>query len=177
MRRILIALTVLLALGMIPTVAMANIVVSIVDANAPSGTHLQEGSINCSVDSVTLAVTCTRFELSGVGNTNVDVDLDAKWTATVDCFNKGTNPNNPIESHTSDFSDTKAITVDSTKNGRLTVPSQSVNPASVTQVCPNPNWTPKIRGGTLTLVSFTYTVTFAGFEGPPLQPYITITGP
>jgi hypothetical protein len=40
------------------------------------------------------------------------------------------------------------------------------------QTCPNPNWTPTIPGG-ITLSSFTYTVTFAGFSGP----YITITGP
>ena len=40
------------------------------------------------------------------------------------------------------------------------------------QVCPNPNWTPSIRPGTLTLDSFTYTLTFAGFTSP----YITITG-
>jgi hypothetical protein len=49
----------------------------------------------------------------------------------------------------------------------------TANPGSVTQVCPNPNWTPVIRAGTLTLTSYTYSVTFAGFSGP----YILITGP
>jgi hypothetical protein len=39
--------------------------------------------------------------------------------------------------------------------------------------CPNPNWTPEFHPGTLTLNSFTYTLTFAGFTGA----YITITGP
>jgi hypothetical protein len=34
-----------------------------------------------------------------------------------------------------------------------------------------PNWTPSIRAGTLTLNSFTDTLTFAGFTSP----YITIT--
>jgi hypothetical protein len=39
--------------------------------------------------------------------------------------------------------------------------------------CPNPNWTPEVRSGTsITLSSFTYTVTFAGFSSPA----ITITG-
>jgi hypothetical protein len=45
-----------------------------------------------------------------------------------------------------------------------------VSPFSAPQVCPNPNWTPQIRAGSLTLNSFTYTLTFAGFSSP----YITI---
>jgi hypothetical protein len=39
----------------------------------------------------------------------------------------------------------------------------------VGQVCPNPNWTPVIRGGTLTLVSFSYTLTFEGFSAPAIE--------
>jgi len=62
--------------------------------------------------------------------------------------------------------------VPSTRNGQLRVPAQSVSGFDAPQVCPNPNWTPSIRGGTLTLVSFTYTLTFAGFSNP----YITIDG-
>jgi hypothetical protein len=46
-----------------------------------------------------------------------------------------------------------------------------VSPFSAPQVCPNPNWTPQIRPGTLTLNTFTYTLTFADFSSP----YITIT--
>jgi hypothetical protein len=53
----------------------------------------------------------------------------------------------------------------------LRVPAQSVSGFGAPQVCPNPNWTPSIRTGTLTLESFTYTLTFAGFASP----YITIT--
>ena len=40
-------------------------------------------------------------------------------------------------------------------------------------LCPNPNWDPRIREGTLTLTNFTYTLTFEGFAGA----FITITGP
>jgi hypothetical protein len=40
------------------------------------------------------------------------------------------------------------------------------------QTCPNPNWTPTLGSG-ITLTSFTYTLTFAGFSSP----YITVTGP
>jgi hypothetical protein len=38
--------------------------------------------------------------------------------------------------------------------------------------CPNPNWTAEILASSIILESFTYTVTFKGFEGT----YITITG-
>jgi hypothetical protein len=38
------------------------------------------------------------------------------------------------------------------------------------QTCPNTGWTPTIPGG-ITLSSFTYTVSFAGFNGS----FITIT--
>jgi hypothetical protein len=99
------------------------------------------------------------------------VDLAASYSATIDCFNKGTNPNNPVESHTTTFSADSTANVASTRNGQLRVPAQSVSPFSAPQVCPNPNWTPKIRPGTLNLNSFTYTLTFAGFSSP----YITIT--
>jgi hypothetical protein len=139
-------------------------------ANAPSGTHLQTGTISCTVNA-NLSVSCSTFELAGVGHTNATVSLVANYTAIVDCFNPGENPNNPVESHTTTFSASSTVTVASTKNGRLTIPSRSVSPSSVTQVCPNPNWTPVIRPGTLQLTSFTYTVTFAGFSSP----YITIS--
>lgn len=172
-RRMLAALsTVLLAAGMTATTAIAAVSEPIINpANAPSGTHLQTGTIGCTVDPTTLAVTCTTFELAGVGHTNATVSLVANYSAIVDCFNPGTNPNNPIESHTTSFTVSSTATITSTKNGRLTVPQQTVSPSSVTQVCPNPNWTPVIREGTLQ-VSFTYTLTFEGFTGP----YITITG-
>jgi hypothetical protein len=51
------------------------------------------------------------------------------------------------------------------------VPSASDFEAMAT--CPNGNWTKELESGTVTLSSFTYTLTFAGFSGP----YITITGP
>jgi hypothetical protein len=95
------------------------------------------------------------------------VSLTATYSATIDCTNKG---GNLVESHTSTFSADSKATVASTKNGQLSVPAQSVSPFGAPQVCPNPNWTPSIRGGTVTLESFEYTLTFAGFSSP----YITI---
>jgi hypothetical protein len=141
-------------------------------ANAPGSSHLAKGSpspqcvVNASLD-----VNCNAYTLGGVGHTNATVDLAANYTAIVDCFNPGTNPNNPVESHTTTFTAESTATVTSTKNGQLNVPAQSVSAGQVGQVCPNPNWTPRIRPGTLQLLSFTYTLTFEGFTSP----YITIT--
>ena len=139
-------------------------------ANAPGSSHLASGSPSCTVNA-NLSIDCSAYVLGGVGNTNATVDLAADYSATIDCFNKGTNKNNPVESHTSDFSAESSATVPSTRNGQLRVPTQSVSPFSAPQVCPNPNWTPQIRPGSLTLNTFTYTLTFAGFTSP----YITIT--
>ncbi|HEX5194319.1 MAG TPA: hypothetical protein VFW09_16085 [Solirubrobacteraceae bacterium] len=66
----------------------------------------------------------------------------------------------------------------SPKNGRLTVPSLNSGPVpsaadfEAMATCPNGNWTKELLSGTVTLSSFTYTLTFAGLSGP----YITITG-
>ena len=139
-------------------------------ANAPGSSHLASGSPSCTVNA-DLSINCSAYVLGGVGHTNATVNLDASYSAIIDCFNPGTNPNNPIESHTATFSASSTATVASTRNGQLRVPAQSVSPFSAPQVCPNPNWTPRIRPGSLTLNSFTYTLTFAGFSSP----YITIT--
>ena len=138
-------------------------------ANAPGSSHLASGTVQCVVAS-NLNITCSPFVLGGVGHTNADVSLAASYSATIDCFNAGTNKNNPVESHTTTFSASSSATVTSSKNGQLSVPTQSVSAFSAPQVCPNPNWTPKIRAGTLVLNNFTYTLTFAGFSSP----YITI---
>jgi len=67
----------------------------------------------------------------------------------------------------------------SPKNGKLTVPSLNSSPVPTNAqfeaqaTCPNPNWTKSVRGGTITLSSFIYTLHFAGFTGD----FITITGP
>jgi hypothetical protein len=162
----------LLALCLLSTGALAAITSSLDPSQAPAGTHLQTGAIGCTVNP-DQSVTCSTFELAGVGHTNVDVALSASYTAIVDCNNPGTNKNNPIESHTTSFSASSLITVASIKNGRLTIPVQTVSPTGVVQGCPNPNWTPVIRAGTLALTGLTYTVTFEDFDSP----YIVVTGP
>jgi hypothetical protein len=139
-------------------------------ANAPGSSHLTSGSPSCTVNA-DLSISCSSYVLGGVGHTNADVSLTASYSATIDCFNGGTNKNNPVESHTSNFSASSSATVTSSKNGQLSVPAQSVSPFGAAQVCPNPNWTPRIRTGTLTLDGFDYRLTFAGFTSP----YIEIT--
>jgi hypothetical protein len=137
-------------------------------ANAPGSSHLTSGSPSCTVNA-NLSIDCSAYVLGGVGHTNADVNLTASYSATIDCTNHG---GNLVESHTSNFSDSSAATLTSSRNGQLSVGARSVSPFSAPQVCPNPNWTPSIRTGTLVLNSFTYTLTFAGFANA----YITIDG-
>ena len=138
-------------------------------ANAPGSSHLTSGSPSCTVNA-DRSISCSSYVLGGVGHTNATVALTANYSATIDCTNHG---GNLVECHTSTFSADSSATVASTRNGQLTVPTRTASPFSAPQVCPNPNWTPSIRPGTLTLNSFTYTLTFAGFTSP----YITITQP
>jgi hypothetical protein len=172
---LLAIVTVLVAAIALPAAALATVAPgtytptagSFDPANAPGSSHLTSGSPSCTVNA-DLSITCSPYVLGGVGHTNADVSLAANYSATIDCTNHG---GNLVESHTSTFSAGSSATVRSSRNGQLSVPAQSASPFSAPQVCPNPNWTPSIRAGTLTLTSFTYTLTFAGFTSP----YITIT--
>src|SRR5215218_8327233 len=65
-------------------------------AAAPQGTHVQTGTPSCSFVEGTQNVTCSSFELAGVGNVDATATLVATYTATVDCRNKG---GNVVESH------------------------------------------------------------------------------
>jgi hypothetical protein len=138
-------------------------------ANAPGSSFLKSGTVQCVVDA-DLNVNCDPYVLGGVGHTNADVSLSANYSATIDCTNHG---GNLVESHTATFSDSSSATVTSSRNGQLRVPAQSASAFDAPQVCPNPNWTPSIRAGTLVLNSFTYTLTFQGFGSA----YITISEP
>jgi hypothetical protein len=138
-------------------------------ANAPGSSNLKSGTPQCVVNN-NLDVNCSGYVLSGVGNTNADVDLTATYSATIDCRNHG---GNVVESHETTFSSTGGQTLFPGRNGQLRVLAVSASAGDVEQVCPNPNWTPEIHPGTLVLETFTYTLTFAGFD----DPYITITAP
>jgi hypothetical protein len=174
MRKLLALATVLVAAIAFPAAASAvapgtytPTADSFNSANAPGSSHLTSGSPSCTVNA-DRSIDCSAYVLGGVGHTNATVDLAANYSATIDCTNNG---GNLVESHTTTFAADSTATVASTRNGQLSVPTRSVSPFSAPQVCPNPNWTPSIRSGTLVLNSFTYTLTFAGFSSP----YITIT--
>jgi hypothetical protein len=181
MRRIASLLVALLAL--VSLTASAALAVEIRTENfnnAPGGTHYVQGTPLpvCTVAGLTVTCPTQPFELAGVGNTNATATLSAAYSATVDCFNPGNNPNNPVESHTQSLSTSTSSGLLSPQNGRLTIspltataPTEADFQAAAT--CPNPNWTPVVRPGTLQLVSYTFTVTFEGFSAPA----ITITGP
>ena len=139
-------------------------------ANAPGSSHLTSGTVSCTVNS-DLSIDCGAYVLGGVGHTNANVSLTANYTAIIDCFNHGVNPNNAVESHQTSFSPTSSATVTSSKNGQLSVPTRSVSFSGAPVGCPNPNWTPVVRASSITLVSFSYTLTFNGFTSA----YITIS--
>jgi len=164
-----------LAIAFSASAALAIQTTTINPANAPQGTHLQTGTIGCTVDATTLLVTCSTFELAGVGNTNATGSLVATYTATVTCTNHGGHLV-PVQGSVQTAPTTTGTL--SPENGRLTVPSLSSSPVptaadfEAAATCPNGNWTKATDTATITLSSFTYTLTFAGFSGP----YITITG-
>jgi len=175
-RRILFLLTVPFA-AVITFSAAASAATTINPAAAPTGTHFSAGTAaTCSVNSSTQLVTCTSYQLAGVGNSNATGSLGATYSATVDCTNNG-GMTVPVKASAQTAPTTTGSL--SPKNGKLTVPSLNSGPVPTNAqfeaqaTCPNPNWTKSVRGGTITLSSFTYTLHFAGFTGD----FITITGP
>jgi len=174
-RRILFILAVPFA-AVIAFSAAASATTTINPAAAPTGTHFQAGtSATCSVDSSGL-VTCSSYQLNGVGNSNATGSLSATYSATVDCTNHGGNLV-PVKS-SAQTAPTSTGSL-SPKNGSLIVPSLNSGPVpsdaqfEAAATCPNGNWTKSVQGGSITLSSFTYTLHFAGFTGD----FITITGP
>jgi len=139
---------------------------------APNGTHVQSGTPSCSVSGNT--VNCSSYELAGVGNANATATLSATFTATVDCTNNG-GKLVPVKSTVQTAPSTTGEL--EPKNGRLAVPAltgpgaPSAASFLAAATCPNGNWTKSLAGGSPTLESWTYTLTFTGFSGA----YITIT--
>ena len=144
-------------------------------AAAPNGTHLQTGTIGCTVDSSQL-VTCSAYELAGVGNADATATLDANYTATVQCRNHG---GQIVEVKSQAEARPTSTGRLRPKNGRLDVPLLNSGPVpsahdfEAMATCPNGNWTKELLDGTVALSSFIYTLHFTGFTGN----YVTITGP
>jgi hypothetical protein len=107
-------------------------------------------------------------------NTNATATLVATYLATVQCRNGSSKI---VEVHSQTVSVTSTSRIIFPENGRLSVnPITATAPSEeqfeVLATCPNPNWTAEILPGSITLVSFTYTVTFESFT----EPAITIAG-
>jgi hypothetical protein len=171
-----IAALAMMLMAFLASVALAAGAPTFDPAAAPSGTHVQTGAPSCSFGPGALDVTCSSYELGGVGNTNATASLTAQYSATVDCRNNG---GNVVATKTGSFTAGPVTAELSPKNGRLRVPSLSVTAPTAAeflaqQTCPNPNWTPEIRTPPgIQFVSSLYTLSFAGFNGA----FITIIDP
>jgi hypothetical protein len=158
------------------TSAQAATTLTVDFGNAPQGTHFVTGTPTPSCTVTALVVNCNSYQLAGVGNTNATADLTVTYSATVQCRNHG---GQIVEVHSQTTTVSSSTGQLEPKNGRLLVPALSSAPAPTAEefealaTCPNPNWTAEILAGSITLTSFTYTVTFAGFT----EPAIMITGP
>jgi hypothetical protein len=160
------------ALAAVPALAATNF------NNAPSGAHYRQGFAEpvCTTSTVpttgAISVSCTGTQIAGVGNTNATLSLQVSGTANFVCHNPGND--NIVEPHSGTVSDSTEVTLTPSRNGTLVVPTQSVTispeEAAAQFTCPNPNWTEEFTG--FSDLSFTYSLTFAGFDAPA----ILITG-
>jgi hypothetical protein len=143
--------------------------------NAPSGSHYANGSAEpvCNFDAATATLSCTGTQIAGVGNTNAVLTVSVRSSFTGVSRNPGTN-DKVVDPFTDSSTASVSTPLTATNNGRLVVPSQTVNGTSgaeflATFSCPNPNWTAELTDAD---ISWSYSLTFAGFGAPA----ILITG-
>lgn len=168
-RSIIILAAALLMLGFTTT---AQAVVNF--DNAPSGAHFRKGSAVpvCTSSTVpatgAVTVSCTGTQIAGVGNTNADLLLTVEGTANFVCHNPGNE--NIVEPHSDSVGETVETPLVPSRNGTLVVPAQSVTispeEAAAQFECPNPNWTEEFTG--FSDLSYTYSLTFVGFDEPAI---------
>jgi hypothetical protein len=175
MRRLAtLILTLVVAMLGFTSSASAATITKVDFANAPTGTHFQVGTASCSTSG--LVVTCSGFELAGVGNTDAVASLSVNFAATVQCRNHG---GQIVEVHSQNVTVSSSTGTIEAKNGRLAVPQLTSAPApkaaqfEALATCPNPNWTPEVLASSIRVTSFIYTLRFVGFANPAIK----ITGP
>jgi hypothetical protein len=144
-------------------------------ANAPSGAHFRQGFGEpvCTTSTVpttgAISVSCTGTQIAGVGNTNATLSLVVRGTANFVCHNPGND--NIVEPHSGTATDTTTVPLAPSRNGTLVVPpvSGEISPAEAAAqfTCPNPRWREEFSG--FSGVSFTYSLTFAGFNAPVIS--------
>jgi hypothetical protein len=155
------------AVAAVPALAATTIDFS----NAPSGAHFKGAARpSCSINGTT--VTCSSYQIAGVGNTNANATLQVNYTATVDCRNHG-GKIVPVKSSVQGAQTSTGSLAP--RNGVLVVPQLSdATPPGAGQflsqaTCPNGNWTKELQGGTIRVSGFTYTLTFVGFNEPVVE--------
>jgi hypothetical protein len=154
-----------ISLSMAPVQALTNF------NNAPSGAHYASGSSEpvCTFNASTATLSCTGTQIAGVGNTNATLMASVASSFTGVCHNPGNA--NVVEPFTDSSSASITTPLFPSKNGRLVVPSVTVNGTSTSEFlatfsCPNPNWTAEVTNATIT---WSYSVTFAGFSAPVIS--------
>jgi hypothetical protein len=156
------------AFAAVPALAATTIDFS----NAPSGAHFKGAARpSCSINGTT--VTCSSYQIAGVGNTNANATLTVNFTATVDCRNNGGKVV-PVKASVQGASTSTGDLAP--RNGVLVVPTLSSEgetpPASQflnQATCPNGNWDKLLRGGTIQATGFTYKLKFVGFDKPVVK--------
>jgi hypothetical protein len=151
--------------------APASWAVTVFDTTtAPSGAHYSNGfsEPTCGVSGLT--VSCTETRIGGVGNNDAKLVLAVSYSATVQCRNRG---GQIVDVKTQIKTSTTSDALTDVRNGTLYVSSVSSS-APTTQSflnaasCPNGNWTKELLGSP-TVTSFTYTLTFEGYNAPAIK--------
>jgi hypothetical protein len=139
--------------------------------NAPSGAHYANGSSEpvCDFNATTATLSCSGTQIAGVGNTNATLLASVTSSFTGVCHNPGNY--NVVTPFTRSSTASASIPLTPSRNGRLSVPSVTVNGTSTSEfqstfTCPNPNWTADVTGSSVT---WSYTLTFDGFSEPAIS--------
>jgi hypothetical protein len=142
------------------------------ESQAPQGAHISKGTPNCFLLPGNVTVQCGSVTIVGIGKTNATTTLSAVYSATFDCLDESGNVVTSVREPTQ-----TATGQPSPENGRITTPIlRSSVPSGEDFIadggvsCPG-GTTPQIVPDSLTVDSFTYTVSFDGFTGN----YIKIT--
>jgi hypothetical protein len=139
---------------------------------APTGTHLQTGATRCQC--VDGTVSCTGFQLCGVGSSEATVRLASAFTAVVQCTNPG---GNTVDVKTGSIDVGGATQTVRARRGCVSSPALTTAPRPSDSVfenaatCPNENWSKDVVASSITN-TFDFSLTFSDFSCP----YLTSSG-
>jgi hypothetical protein len=136
---------------------------------APTGTHLQTGATRCQC--VDGTVSCTAFQLCGVGGSEATVLLNSAFAAMVECTNRG---GNTVEVKTNSIPVGGTTQTVSARRGCVSIPELTTGPRPSNSTfenaatCPNENWSKDVVANSITN-TFDFSLTFSGFSCPYLS--------